>query len=29
MLVEIYVDDIVITYNNQSMFRLFKDKLLH
>ena len=27
MLVEIYVDDIVIAYFNQSIFRSFKDKL--
>ena len=29
MLVTIYVDDIVIAFNNQTMFRSFKDKLTH
>ena len=29
MLEAIYVDDIVISFNNQSMFKSFKDKLTH
>ena len=29
MLVAIYVDDIVVAYNCQSMFRSFRDKLTH